>query len=172
MASRSLRCHIRLRWIVGQSGRDMLSLLCAHNWIKNGKQFGWWGGKVKVTRSYDITDQPAVSHHVNWPESLLPLCPIQQHSLCMPPMSSSFQIVHFFLYSPSLCLASKFSFSLLFSPSPSLFLPSSLPLSLALSLSGWTGTEPTNTAIKRTPVWVWKRYQGLATLTLPLHTLT
>lgn len=51
-------------------------------------------------------------------------------------------------------------------------LVSSLPFSLFLPLSVWTGTEPTNTAIKRTPVSVWKHYQGLAKLTLPLHTLT
>lgn len=51
-------------------------------------------------------------------------------------------------------------------------------LSLTLPASPWptpsalTGTEPTHTAIKRTLVWVWKHYQGLAKLTLPLHTLT
>lgn len=74
----------------------------------------------------------------------------------------SFQTLCFF----SLVLIPVSPFQLLFS----IFLRHTL--SLCLSLPGWTGKEPTNTAIKRTPVWVWKHYQGLAKLTLPLHTLT
>lgn len=100
-------------------------------------------------------------------QNILPAC--HQWSLLNTP-----------LFSPTLhsCVTLSTSLFLVIFP-PSCFsiysffpLPFSLSLFLFLSLSGWTGTEPTNTAIKRTPVWVWKHYQGLPKLTLPLHTLT
>ena len=100
--------------------------------------------------SYATIFSPPASDHLPFPNS--PHLPLPQSPVQL--LFSS----HIFSIPLSLCLPSSLSCS--------------LSLSLSLSLSGWTGTEPTNTAIKRTPVWVWKHYQGLATLTLPLHTLT
>lgn len=146
-----------------------LGVACCHlalcSQLDKGWKMDWEGGKVKVTRSYDITIQPASAHYGHKPKSLLPLTPIQQYSSCLPPSNRPL----FPLLSVSLP-SSPFLFPFLHRSLYFFFLP--LSLSLSSSLSGWTGTEPTNTAIKRTPVWVWKLYQGLTTLTLPLHTLT
>lgn len=96
-------------------------------------------------------------------------CPIEKDFPCLLPVTC-YQDADF----PSLFIPVYFPASLFpnFSSNRLWVLASSLLFSLFLPLSVWTGTEPTNTAIKRTPVLVWKHYRGLAKLTLPLHTLT
>lgn len=107
---------------MGKSRWDMLSLLFAHKWIKNENE----------TRSYDITDRPAVTHLVHRPKFLLPLYPVQQYSPCLPPAISSFQTIQFSFYFTS--LFSPFQLFFYFLSSVALFISSSLPLSLAVSL--------------------------------------
>lgn len=75
------------------------------------------------------------------------------------PVSNSLLLKHwaFFFLPPLFSVYISFLFLSISLPPPFhfFFLPSFISL-----WSGWTGIEPTNTAIKRTPVLVWKRYRG------------